>query len=151
MSAMLIFILSVTAVDTGFSNSLHQIYRAAKAKTDTIPSWLRGTFTDDYRINYMISDSLWMQMPNTKFHVIKWNLEEQYVIAKNDQANPGEGGLFTRIDFMRFKGMEPFQWGFCLTAYQAANAAAAENTPAADRTNPKKGCGGFPFSRMKRK
>src|SRR5688572_11171192 len=55
---------------------------------DTIPSWLKGKFTDDYRITYSISDSLWMQLPNTRFHIIRWNLQEQYLLAKNDTANP---------------------------------------------------------------
>jgi hypothetical protein len=118
---------------------------------DSIPVWLKGNFTDDYKIKYSISDSLWMQLPNTRFHIIKWNLEEQYLVAKNDLANPGEGGLYTRIDFMQFKGMEPFGWGFCLTEYQAKDSETAEKTAAADRSNPKKGCGGFPFSRMKRR
>ena len=131
-------------------NRMTGVVSSASSDNDTIPSWLKGKFADDYRINYSISDSLWMQLPNTKFHIIKWNPEEQYLLAKNDTANPGEGGLYTRIDFMQFKGMEPFEWGFCLTAYQAPNLEAAEKTPAADRSNPRKGCGGFPFSRMKR-
>ena len=118
---------------------------------DSIPSLLKGDFTDDYRIRYSISDSLWIQFPNTKFHIIKWNLDEQYLVAKNDMENPGDGGLYTRIDFMQFKGMPPFEWGFCLTAYNAKDSDSAEKTAAADRSNPKKGCGGFPFSRMKRK
>ena len=118
---------------------------------DSIPSLLKGDFTDDYRIRYSISDSLWMQLPNTKFHIIKWNLDEQYLVAKNDMKNPGEAGLYTRIDFMQFKDMAPFEWGFCLTAYNAKDSDSAEKTAAADRSNPKKGCGGFPFSRMKRK
>jgi hypothetical protein len=118
---------------------------------DSIPVWLKGNFTDDYKIRYSISDSLWIQLPNTRFHIIKWNLDEQYLVARNDLSNPGEGGLYTRIDFMEFKGMEPFQWGFCLTEYQAKDSETAEKTTAADRANPKKGCGGFPFSRMKRR
>ncbi|HTE28329.1 hypothetical protein [Flavitalea sp.] len=118
---------------------------------DSIPPWLKGNFTDDYKIRYSISDSLWMQLPGTKFHIIKWNLDEQYLVAKNDMENPGDGGLYTRIDFMQFKDMAPFEWGFCLTAYKAKDSDTAEKTAAADRSNPKKGCGGFPFSRMKRK
>lgn len=112
---------------------------------------MKGNFTDDYKIRYSVSDSLWMQLPDTKFQIIKWNLNEQYLVAKNDMSNPGDGGLYTRIDFMQFKGMEPFEWGFCLTAYQAKDSETAEKTAAADRSNPKKGCGGFPFSRMKRR
>jgi len=114
------------------------------------PDYLLGTFEDDYQIRYKITDTLWLQLSNTRFHIIKWNLEKKYIIAKNDEKNPGEGGLYTRIDYMTFDNMAPWKWGYCLTAYNAPTDAAAEATAAADRANPMKGCGGYPFSRMKR-
>ncbi|MEJ0101020.1 MAG: hypothetical protein WDO19_00045 [Bacteroidota bacterium] len=117
---------------------------------DSIPSSLLGNFTDDYGIRYNITDSLWTQYPDAKYHIIKWNPEEQYIIAKNDDKNPEDKGLFTRIDYMPFKNMEPYEWGFCLTVYNAKSESIAELSGHADRQNPKKGCGGFPFSRMKR-
>jgi len=117
---------------------------------ETIPLELKGNFLDDYGVRYTINDSLWIQHPRTKFRIIKWNTREQYLIARNDKQNPGEGGLYTRIDYMQFKNMEPYKWGFCLTAYDAQTDSIAEATAAADRMNPKKGCNGFPFSRMKR-
>ncbi len=111
---------------------------------------MMGSFEDDYQIRYKISDTLWFQLPHTRFHIIKWNLEKKYIIARNDVHNPGEKGLYTRIDYMTFNGMEPWKWGYCLTAYNAATDAIAEATAAADRDNPMKGCGGYPFSRMKK-
>jgi hypothetical protein len=51
---------------------------------------------------------------------------------------------------MDFSNMEPFRWGFCFTVYDANTDSLAEVTAHADRQNPKKGCNGFPFSRMKR-
>lgn len=114
------------------------------------PAYMLGSFEDDYQIKYKITDTLWLQLPNTKFHIIKWNTELKYVIAKNDAHNPGDGNLYTRIDYMTFDNMEPWKWGYCLTAYNAPTDAAAEATAAADRANPKKGCGGYPFSRMKK-
>jgi len=109
-----------------------------------------GKFTDDYGIKYTITDSVWTQLPRTKYHIIKWNAKEQYIVAKNDAANLGEGGLYTRIDYMEFNNMEPWKWGFCLSVYDAPTNVIAETTAKADRQNPKKGCNGFPFSRMKR-
>jgi hypothetical protein len=44
--------------------------------------------------------------------------------------------------------MGQWKWGYCLTAYKAATDAQAGATAAADRENPKTGCGGYPFSRM---
>jgi hypothetical protein len=119
--------------------------------TDTIPVALPANFTDDYGIRYAISDTLWFQLPSAKYHIIRWNLEEQYVIAKNGAANPGDGGLYTRIDYMPFKNMEPFLWGFCLSTFDAKSDSLAEFSPTrTDRLNPRKGCNGYPFSRMKK-
>lgn len=114
------------------------------------PEMLKGNFIDDYKITYTIDDTLWTQKPNAKYHIIKWNEKEQYVIARNDKNNSTDGGLYTRIDYMTFENMNPFLWGFCLSAYNAPTEAAAENVKIADRANPRKGCNGFPFSRMKR-
>jgi hypothetical protein len=114
------------------------------------PVEMTGSFEDDYGIRYKINDTLWMQLPNTRFHIIKWNPEKKYLIAKNDVKNPGDGGFYTRIDYMTFNNMEPWKWGYCLTAYDAATDAIAEATAAADRDNLMKGCGGYPFSRMKK-
>jgi hypothetical protein len=105
---------------------------------------------DDYGIHYSISDSLWFQQPNAKYHIIKWNIKEQYLVARNDAKNPGEANLYSRIDYMSFSNMDPYTWGFCLTIYNAPNDSIAENTARADRQNPRKGCNGYPFSRMKR-
>ncbi|UTA70070.1 hypothetical protein [Emticicia sp. 21SJ11W-3] len=114
------------------------------------PEIQKGNFMDDYKITYTINDTLWTQKPNAKYHIIKWNEKEQYLIARNDVGNPADGGLYTRIDYMAFENMSPFLWGFCLSAYNAPTAKAAEAVKIADRANPRKGCNGFPFSRMKR-
>ena len=117
---------------------------------DSIPSVMLGNFIDDYNIHYNISDSLWMQYPDTKYHILKWNVIDQYIIARNDTGNSGDGGLYTRIDYMPFENMKPYLWGYCFTVYNAKSDHEAEATASADRQNPKKGCSGFPFSRMKK-
>jgi hypothetical protein len=101
--------------------------------------------------HYNISDTLWFQLPSAKYHIIRWNTKEQYVIARNGTGNPGDGGLYTRIDYMPFKNMEPFLWGFCLSNFNAQSDSLAEFSPTrTDRLNPRKGCNGYPFSRMKK-
>ena len=117
---------------------------------DSIPSMLLGNFKDDYEIRYTITDTVWTQHPGVKYHVIKWDTGAKYAIAKNDAANPSEKNLYSRIDYMYFTNMEPFKWGFCLTVYNAASDSIAMNSPAADREHSRKGCNGYPFSRMKR-
>lgn len=115
-----------------------------------VPIFLKGNFVDDYNIKYTINDTLWTQHPNIKYHIIKWNIEEQYLIAKNGSGHKQDEEKYTRIDFMTFEEMLPWRWGFCLTAYKAKTDEEAEQTASADRKNPKKGCNGYPFSRMKR-
>jgi len=122
----------------------------AAAITDTVPSILKGNFTDDYKIRYHITDTVWTQLPNVKYHIISWNTKEQYLLARNDDKNPSEPGLYTRIDYMNFSNMEPFLWGFCLTTYDAKTLEEAQTAAKANRENPRKGCNGYPFSRMKR-
>lgn len=122
----------------------------AKPVEDTLPVTIPAQFTDDYGIRYSITDTLWIQHPSARYHIIRWNYKEQYIIVRNDENNPSEKGLYSRIDYMKFTGMEPYLWGFCLTTYNAATDVLAENSPnKADRKNPRKGCNGYPFSRMK--
>jgi hypothetical protein len=113
-----------------------------------LPSFLTGSFKDDYGIRYTINDTLWVQRPYVKYHILFIDTAAQYLLAKNDKQNPGEKGLYTRIDYMRFTNMEPYHWGYCLTVYNAATMEEAKNKAQADRTNPRKGCNGYPFSRM---
>ena len=118
--------------------------------SDSIPVRFSGNFTDDYGIHYTITDTLWTQHSGINYHIIKWDTIGQYLLAKNDSHNPGEANLYTRIDYMWFENMAPFYWGFCLTVYDAKTPEEAETKARANRENPKKGCGGFPFSRMKK-
>lgn len=119
---------------------------------DTLPIALPAQFLDDYGSSHSISDTLWIQQPSIRYHILRWNLQEQYLIVKNDINNPTDKGLYTRIDYMRFSGMGAYTWGYCLTTYNAATDSLAENTKEkADRQNPRKGCNGFPFTRMKKK
>ena len=121
-----------------------------KTTTQKLPSWLKGTFQDDYGIHYNINDTMFVMEGAAKYHILQWNPKEQYLLTQNDSSNKTDKGLYTRIDYTTFTGMEPFVWGYCFTVYNAADKAAALQAATADRANPKKGCNGFPFSRMKR-
>lgn len=114
------------------------------------PAFAIGNFTDDYGITYAINDTLWVQNGYAKYHIIKWNKKKQYLVARNDASNKVDANKYTRIDYMTFEAMEPFLWGFCLTVYNSDTDKIAEKTAIADRKNPKKGCNGYPFSRMKK-
>jgi len=124
--------------------------KTGRQSLQTIPSQLLGRFQDDYGSSYSITHKQWVQNNTYKYHLIHYNKNENYFIARNDTANPADGGLYTRIDIAFFNNMEPWQWGYCLAAYKAGSEQEALQTPPADRQNPRKGCNGYPFSRMKR-
>jgi hypothetical protein len=109
---------------------------------------MHGQFVDDYGNAFDISDTLFAQLPHGRFRIVEWHLDEQFVVAQNDRANANDAGLWTRIDWMVFSNMAPYTWGFCLTAYRAPTQEAARGTPAPNRSTPRTGCNGFPFSRM---
>lgn len=110
-----------------------------------------GEFEDDYGGSYSISSEEWRHGSKARYRIAYWRPEQQYLIAQNDSGKPTERGLWSRVDWMPLPGMLPYTWGFCMTAYAAPTAAAAESTPAARREVPRTGCNGFPFSRMKRR
>lgn len=112
-------------------------------------SLILGRFEDDYGSRFTITGELWTQHPRARYHIVRWRADAQYLIARNDSSNPGDGGLWTRIDWMPLSGMPPFAWAFCMSAFQAVSAAAAESTRVAHRDTPRSGCNGHPFSRMK--
>ena len=118
---------------------------------DSLPGWLKGKFIDDYGINYQVTDSTFVMSGSAKYHILKWDEKGEFLLTQNDSLNKAQQNLYTRIDYVKFSGMEPFNWGYCFTVYDAQNAEAALKAASADRSNPKKGCNGYPFSRMKRK
>ena len=124
--------------------------KLASYSLNNIDTMYLGNFIDDHNIKYSITRNSITQHPGVKYNLISYNKKGQYIIAQNDTSNISDGGLFTRIDLTNFDNMEPWRWGFCLTAYKAPTMEDAIKTAAADRQNPKKGCGGYPFSRMKR-
>lgn len=114
------------------------------------PALVLGQFVDDYGIQYAITADEWHQQPHSRYRIVQWHVDQQYLIARNDAANPSDPGLWTRIDWMMLPGMPPWEWAFCLSAYQAATAVEAERTDIARRQVPLTGCNGHPFSRMQR-
>lgn len=139
------FIISFSGKEKGILQNNGEVIK------DSLPGHLKGDFMDDYGIRYNISDRVWIQHPNIKYHIIRCNTKDQYIIARNDHQNPSEAGLYTRIDYMSFSNLAPYRWGFCLTVFNAKTDSLAESAASADRKNPKKGCNGFPFSRMQKR
>lgn len=114
------------------------------------PALVLGEFVDDYGSRYSISAGEWFHHPAIRYRIVTWNSERQYAIAQNAPSNLQAANLWTRIDWMPLSGMPPYEWAFCLSAYEKASAAAAEATDIARRDQPRTGCNGYPFSRMRR-
>ncbi len=148
---LLLRILFIAAIGLFVSCNSSGKVSVKKPASTVLPEFLKGTFLDDYGVVYSIDDTLWQQQEIANYHIIRHNEKEQYIIARNDSANRTSKNLYTRIDYMRFENMDPWYWGYCFSVYNAANDSIAANSYVADRENPRKGCNGFPFSRMKRK
>lgn len=118
--------------------------------TASPPAFLVGDFVDDYGIGHRIGAQEWLQRPDTRYRVVAWHPDAQYLIARNDAGNRGDPGKWTRIDWLVLPGMPPWEWAFCLSAWDAPTQTDAERADIARRDTPKTGCNGYPFSRMRR-
>lgn len=114
------------------------------------PAHLLGTFDDDYGSRHEIRADRWVHHAGLAYRIVAWHPSEQYLVAQNAADNTTDAGLWTRIDWVRLPGAAPWEWGFCLVAWQAPSRAAAAATAPADRTTPRTGCAGHPFTRMRR-
>ena len=121
-----------------------------QAPSASPPALLLGEFVDDYGIAHRIDAQQWLQRPDTRYQVIAWHPEAQYLIARNAADNRSDPGRWTRIDWLVLPGMPPYEWAFCLSAYDAPTRADAERADITRRDTPKTGCNGYPFSRMRR-
>ncbi len=123
---------------------------AAPSAVPPPPAFILGEFVDDYGSRHTVSAGEWFHHPASRYRILTWNPERQYVIAQNAPSNLRAANLWTRIDWMPLSGTPPYEWAFCMSAYEEPTAAAAEAIETARREQPKTGCNGFPFSRMRR-
>lgn len=117
---------------------------------DAPPADLLGTFTDDYKGQHVVSDTLWQEGTRYRYRIVAWHVQERWLVAQNAASNPRGGGNWTRIDWVPLEGMPPYRWAYCQSAYNAPTRAAAESTHVADQANPRTGCNRSPFTRMAR-
>lgn len=118
----------------------------APAPASNAPAVVLGEFVDDYGIAYTITREQWQQHPDTRYIVERWADDGRSLVARNHADNPTDAGLWSRIEWVELPD-EQYPWAFCITAWNAKTMEAAAATKA-DATQPKTGCGGFPFSRM---
>ena len=136
-------------------------------RPDDPPAYLLGSFEDDYGNRYTITPEAWVQEPDVRYGVDWWYGSQGFLVARNAPDNPTDAGLWTRIDWVRLgadesttgtqgrdatsvDGDNGWTWAFCLSTWDAPTRADARATEGADSATPRSGCGGFPFSRMRR-
>ncbi len=119
-------------------------------RPDDPPTYVIGRFEDDYGNRYTIAPDAWTQEPGVRYDVDWWYGSQHHVVARNSRENVADAGLWTRIDWLELKPSKEWEWAFCLSVWDAPTRAEARRSDLADRETPRTGCGGFPFSRMKR-
>jgi len=107
----------------------------------------RGTFVDDYSIEYVILDSSWTMVPGSAYVIDSVDPKERTLILRQP-ASDSTAVRFTRVDWMILEGMDPWTWAYCYTGWDLATFDEAASLAPANRAEPRTGCGGFPFSRM---
>ena len=135
-----------------------------RSATTGAPAQLLGEFDDDYGSSYRITPEAFQQDGRSTYRVVAWHTDSLYLIAQNAPTNSSAPNRWTRIDWLPLDGMPldgmpldgmpldgvpPYRWGFCLSAYDAATRHEAEAVRTAQRSSPRTGCNGFPFTRMR--
>ncbi len=123
--------------------------RAAAQPAARPPAFMLGSFVDDYDVRYRVTPDLFLHGMRTRYEIAEWHVDERYFIARQRADSTGRSP-WVRVDWMEFTGMPPYTWGYCFTKYDATSAASARAAAPARRDTPRTGCGGFPFSRMRR-
>lgn len=123
---------------------------APESNEDFLPTFLTGSFEDDYGVRYHIDQEVFHLLPDDRYHVLSVHRAEGYIILQNDSLNSFAPGLFTRIDYQQLENMEPYEWAFCFSSYAATSVEEATSQVNTQKTDLMTGCDGFPFSRMKR-
>jgi hypothetical protein len=144
-STWLLLVVGLSLVSSGCAAT-----RLPPPDREFAPAFILGDFVDDYGIEYSIQPDMWFQQPHSRYRVYAWHTSEQYLIALNEESNPSDQGLWTRIDWLRLPESDEYEWAFCYAVYRAETVEEAIAAAPTGRESPRTGCNGFPFSRMKR-
>ncbi len=115
------------------------------------PEALIGEFEDDYGERYSVTQHSWSGPGSATMEIVSWDAENRSLLLRNDPEDASYSGMWTRIDWVELDEMPPFEWAYCFTTYDAESLQEAAVATPADRENPRTGCNGFPFSRMKQR
>lgn len=129
--------------------TLEEILTILEFHTLAIPQG--GEYEDDYGYEYVISARTWTGPGASTYRIVEWNGVEQFLIAAQQPtstATSSQPVTWVRLDWMPFEDMPPYTWGYCMGTYDAPTPQAARSGHPPDRSKPRTGCNGFPFTRM---
>jgi len=134
------------AVDSGTPND--EADSGAQCKLEATVAALApaivGSYTDAYGTQQKITAITWT-IGTSVFHLSQVDNTQSFAIAQNDCANAYFPGAWSRFDWTYDAAQS--LW-YCQTAYEAASAGQALQTPAANAQNLGAGCSGFPWSKL---
>ncbi|RMG98097.1 MAG: hypothetical protein D6705_06695 [Deltaproteobacteria bacterium] len=110
---------------------------------------IAGMYVDEWGTSHDIDESTWTMDfgggTPAVFHVLSYDNDADFLVARNDDANDYNPGLYSRFDWTYAMGA---LW-YCQTVFDAPTAQDAENAPPADATDPSTGgCGGFAWTNL---
>lgn len=120
----------------------------ANTRQSPVPSALLGAFTDDYGTSYRISPTEFAE-GRSRYRVVEWNTAGQFLLAQNADSNRTDGGRWSRFDWLLFTDQGAYRWGYCHSAWRAPSLDSARSTAVVQRAEPRRGCNGHPFTRMR--
>ncbi len=105
-----------------------------------------GSYTDDFMGTHVVTTDSWTQSGQGAplvFQIEQFDNDADFLVAKNDDANAFNPGLYSRFDWFEDGG----QLYFCQSSFDAPTAAEAEMA-SADSGDLMMGCGTFAWSTL---
>ena len=114
---------------------------------------LLGLWVDDYGDEHNITQSVWSQGKANNYNIkVVNNSGDAWLVAQNDARNQWDRLKWSRYDWVFNESIpQPYQFGFCMAAWNATTETGAANTSGVNYNDLYKGCFGWPFTIMKRR
>lgn len=112
------------------------------------PAVLLGDFVDDYDTRYRLTADRFRE-GRTTYRIVEWQPAAEYLLAQQTDSTGADLARWSRFDWVMLPDQGVYRWGYCHSAWRAPSLDSARRTLVVDRTNPRRGCNGHPFTRMR--
>lgn len=121
----------------------------AASPSSTPPAALLGDFIDDYNTRYGITADRFRE-GRTTYRIVEWHPAAQFLLAQQTDSTGATVARWSRFDWVMLPDQGAYRWGYCHSAWRAPSLDSARHTLVVNRDNPRRGCNGNPFTRMRR-